>query len=80
MASARWRDWANGFSDLSEDSVRNSCMPPTRRNGRATIAMAMMPIPPSQLSSARHSRTPGVMVSSPTITVPPVVDSPEVAS
>ena len=71
---------AKGLSPRSDDSVRKSCMPPTRRTGRMAIAMTMMPMPPNQLSSARHSRTPGGAWSSPTITVPPVVLSPDIDS
>jgi hypothetical protein len=34
-------------------------MPPTPSSGSTVIAMAMMPIPPSHCSSARHSNIPG---------------------
>ena len=71
---------AKGLSPRSEDSVRKSCMPPTRRTGRMAMAMTMMPMPPNQLSSARHNRIPGGAWSRPTITVPPVVLSPDIAS
>ena len=68
------------FSEVSEDSVLNSCMPPMRRNGKITMLMPMMPMPPSHCSSERHSSRPGGAVSSPVITVEPVVVRPEIVS
>ena len=59
MAPAIWAARGRIFSDRSEDSARNSCMPPIRSVGRIAIAMAMMPMPPSHCSRARHSRMPG---------------------
>ena len=68
------------FSDVSELSMRKSCMPPTRISGRTDKAMTMMPMPPSHCKSARQSRMPGGAVSSPVITVEPVVVMPDMAS
>ena len=42
--------------------------------------MAMMPMPPSHCSKARHSNTPALMRSSPISTVEPVVVRPDMDS
>ena len=55
-------------------------MPPVRSQGRIAIAMTTMPTPPSQFSSARHSRMLCGMLSSPTSTVEPVVVTPDMVS
>ncbi len=55
-------------------------MPPMRSSGSTATAVRMMPMPPSQLSSARHSRSAGGAWSSPVITVAPVVVRPETDS
>ncbi len=55
-------------------------MPPTLSIGNMATAMTMMPMPPNHCSCARHSRTPGGAVSSPLITVEPVVVSPDMVS
>ena len=68
------------FSDVSELSMRNSCMPPTWSIGKTDRAMTMIPIPPSHCNSARHSNNPGGAVSSPTMTVDPVVVIPDILS
>ncbi len=47
------------FSDVSELSRRNSCMPPTLSMGKTEIAMTIMPMPPNHCSRARHSKMPG---------------------
>ena len=47
------------LSDRSEFSVRNSCMPPTRRNGSMTSAITTMPTPPIHCRMERHSNMPG---------------------
>ena len=80
MAPASWAARGSTFSELSEDSVWKSCMPPTRSIGRIAMAVTMMPMPPSHCSSARHSRMPAGALSSPTMTVDPVVVSPDIAS
>jgi hypothetical protein len=43
-------------------------------------AMTMMPMPPSHCRIARHSRMPGGAMSRPTMTVDPVVVTPDIAS
>jgi hypothetical protein len=80
MAEAIWAARGRIFSDRSEDSARTSCIPPTRRIGRIATPMTMMPMPPSHCRIARQRRIPGGAVSSPMITVEPVVVIPEVAS
>ncbi len=55
-------------------------MPPMRRNGRTSTARVMMPKPPSQISSQRHSRIPMGAVSRPTMTVDPVAVMPDIVS
>jgi hypothetical protein len=59
VAAAIWAARGNTFSEVSDDSMRKSCMPPTRSMGRMAMAMTMMPMPPSHCSRPRHNRTPG---------------------
>ena len=80
MAAVIWRIRGMTFSDLSELSVRKSCMPPMPSAGRMAIAVAMIPMPPIHCRSARHSSIPGGAFSSPVMTVPPVVVMPDTAS
>ena len=68
------------FSEVSELSMRNSCMPPTRSIGSTDSAMTMMPMPPSHCRIARQIRMPGGAESRPTITVEPVVVTPDMLS
>ena len=70
----------SAFSERSEFSIRNSCMPPMRSIGRTAMAITMMPMPPSHCRMPRHRRIPGGAVSSPVITVAPVVVTPDIAS
>ena len=49
-------------------------------SGRIATAMTMMPMPPSQLSEARHIFRACGSPSSPYSTVEPVVDSPDMLS
>ncbi len=79
-AIAIWRARGITFSDRSEDSVRNSCIPPMPSAGRIAIATPMMPMPPIQCSRARHSSRPGGAASRPTRIVDPVVVSPDMLS
>ena len=60
--------------------MRKSCIPPTRSIGRKAIPVTTKPTPPIHCSSARHSRIPCAVVSSPAITVEPVVVIPDIAS
>ena len=55
-------------------------MPPMRRKGKTSTASVMMPNPPSQVSSHRHSRMPIGAVSSPVMTVEPVAVRPDIVS
>jgi hypothetical protein len=55
-------------------------MPPTRSIGRMATASTMIPTPPSRCSSERQSRMPAPALSSPTMTVEPVVVSPDIVS
>ena len=80
VAVAIWPARGKIFSDRSELSVRNSCMPPTPRYGSMAIAMTMIPTPPAHCSMPRHSRMPCGIRSRPTITVEPVVVRPETVS
>ena len=80
MPDATWVTRGITFSEWSEDSMRNSCMPPILSMGRTAIAMTMMPMPPSHCSKARHSKIPFGAVSSVVITVEPVVVMPDIAS
>mmetsp|Transcript_8581 Transcript_8581/g.14900 ORF Transcript_8581/g.14900 Transcript_8581/m.14900 type:complete len:207 (+) Transcript_8581:376-996(+) len=66
--------------NVSKDSVRKICIPPTRSSGRNTIATTMIPIPPSHCRIPRHSNRPLGKFSSPERTVEPVVVSPDIAS
>ncbi len=68
------------FSNFSEDSMRKSCMPPTRSTGRMATAVTMMPMPPIRWRSARQSSRPFGCSARPTITVAPVVVRPDMAS
>jgi len=65
---------------VSELSVRKSCMPPIRRNGSMTRPIRTIPAPPTNWRSERQSNSPRGAASSPTITVAPVVVSPETVS
>ena len=42
------------FSDLSENSLRNNCIPPIRNTGKMVIAITIIPIPPNHCKMARH--------------------------
>ena len=55
-------------------------MPPTRITGKKIMATKAMPRPPKLLSMLRHRVTPAGKLSSPEITVDPVVVKPDVAS
>ena len=68
------------FSERSDDSMRNSCMPPTRKIGNSAMEIKMMPMPPSHCSMARQIRMPGGSTSRSAITVAPVVVTPDIAS
>ena len=68
------------LSDLSDDSVWNSFIPPTLRAGSTATAKTMKPTPPSHCSSERHSNMLGAMLSSPESTVEPVVVTPDMVS
>ena len=68
------------FSDLSEDSVWNSFMPPTLRAGNTATANTINPTPPSHCSRERHSKMLGAMLSRPVSTVDPVVVTPDMVS
>ena len=61
-------------------SARYICMPPTPSNGRIATASTMMPMPPSQCSAWRHRFTACGRLSTLSMTVEPVVDSPDMAS
>ena len=61
-------------------SAFSSWRPPTPRSGRIATASTMMPMPPSHCSRCRHRLSEGGRLSSPLITVPPVVVSAEIAS
>ena len=80
MAVAICAARGNAFSDWSELSMRNNCMPPTLSIGKMATAMTMIPMPPTHCSSARHIRMPGGALSRPTMTVEPVVVRPDMAS
>ena len=80
MPMAIWVARGKALSDLSEFSMRKSCIPPTRSIGITAIAITMIPIPPSHCKSARHNKIPCGAVSRPTITVDPVVEMPDIAS
>ena len=80
IKAAIWVARGRIFSDLSEDSRRKSCIPPTRSMGRTASAVTMMPMPPIHCRMERHSRTPGGMSSSPVRIVAPVVVRPDVDS
>ena len=68
------------LSDLSDDSVAYSCMPPMRSKGKIPSAMTIMPAPPNQCNMARHSSIPRGWVDKSPITVAPMVVSPDIAS
>ena len=55
-------------------------MPPTPSSGRMATARTMIPMPPSHWSSWRQRLMEGARVSSPIITVAPVVVSPDMVS
>ena len=55
-------------------------MPPIFSIGSTAIAITMMPMPPSHCRIARQIRIPGGAVSSPEMTVDPVVVKPDMAS
>ena len=59
------------FSDLSEDSVWKSCIPPTFKNGKSIIAKATIPIPPIHWIIERQTKMPCDIVSNPESTVDP---------
>ncbi len=63
-----------------KSEVRSSCMPPILSTGSMMIASRTTPMPPVQVSRPRQSRTPRGMVSSPAITVAPVVVIADIVS
>ena len=65
---------------MSKPSAPKNFIPPTRRNGKNTIATKAMPRPPNQFSMPRQSTKPGGKVSSFGTTETPVVVIPETAS
>ena len=75
-----WDVFGMVFPDLSEDSVENSCIPPIFNKGRIAKAITIIPSPPTQWSMALHNKMPRGILSSPEITVAPIVVSPDMAS
>ncbi len=65
---------------VSKPSTLKNFMPPTRRNGKNTMATKAIPRPPNQFSMPRQSRNPEDMVSTLGTTEEPVVVIPDVAS
>ena len=63
-----------------DNSVLNSCMPPTLRTGKTAMAMTMIPMPPSHWSNARQSNIPMAVSLRLLIVVEPVVVRPDIAS
>ncbi len=80
MAAASWVTRGSIFSDLSEDSVLKSCIPPIFNIGRTAIAMTIIPIPPIHCKTERQSKMPGGALSKLVIIVAPVVVRPLIAS
>ena len=70
----------NTFSDESEDSVWNNCIPPTFKIGKKAIAITTIPIPPSHCNSERHIKIPWDNESRFDNTVDPVVVIPDIDS
>ena len=69
-----------GFSERSELSILNSCIPPTRKNGKRIKPRDSIPSPPTHCIMARHNST-GLLWSTIFVTiVEPVVVNPDVAS
>jgi len=68
------------FPNVSKDSARKICIPPTRSSGKKTIATTMIPMPPSHCRIPRQSKIPRGISSRPVITVAPVVVRPDIAS
>ena len=68
------------FSEVSELSNLNSCIPPTPRFGNIEIALTIIPMPPSHWRIARQRIIPFDVLSMSLIIVEPVVVNPETAS
>ncbi len=72
--------FATIFSDVSELSVWNNCMPPTRRNGIMMMPTTIIPTPPIHCIIERQTKIACGVSSRPDITVAPVVVNAETAS
>ena len=68
------------FSEVSELSNLNNCIPPTPRLGRIEIALTIIPIPPSHWSMALHNSIDLGASSKLDIIVDPVVVIPDILS
>ena len=67
-------------SELSNDSVLKSCIPPICSIGMTATAITIIPSPPNHCSIALHSNIPAGISLSPVMTVAPVVVSPDIDS
>ena len=65
---------------MSNPSVRNICIPPTRKTGKKTIATTTTPIPPNHCINPRHKSNPLGNLSNDSNIVDPVVVKPDIAS
>ncbi len=68
------------FSDESDPSSLNSCIPPTPRFGKIETALTIIPIPPSHCKRLRHTIIPSETLLRSLIIVEPVVVKPETDS
>ena len=68
------------FSEDSEDSVWNNCIPPTFSIGKKAIAITTIPIPPIHCNKDLHIKIPWGKLSKPDNIVEPVVVMPDIDS
>ena len=68
------------FSEVSDDSILKSCIPPTCKRGKTEIAMTIMPIPPIHCNMDLQKSNPFDTFSKLTIIVDPVVVTPDIDS